>query len=193
MLHDAVSAVVRRLSGPPTFRVYGRARSEADWHAIDVYATHRRDCTSRWPLWRSTCITWSSRVIAVGWDFAALVLMEQMAEPASRDRPVVVAGGRLRDWRRRLAAGASSQPSASEVMAHECGHTAQARRMGFFYWPVGGAVTLLREGPRWWNHFENQASATGQFGGIVRGSVAAALMQLVTGNCGESDDPADFA
>ena len=119
-------------------------------------------------------------MIAVGWDFAACVLREQTRDPASRERPVVVAAGRLRDWRRRLAAGASSHPSASEVLAHECGHTGQARRMGFVYWPVGGAVTLFREGPHWWNHFENQASATGQFGGIVSGSVNEALMRLVS-------------
>jgi hypothetical protein len=179
MLHDAVSAVLRRLSGPPCFRVYGRAIYEPDWHVIDIYATHRRDLASRWPLWSGTCITWTAGVIAVGWDFAACVWREQMNDPASRERPVEVAGGRLRDWRRRLAAGASSQPSASEVLAHECGHTAQARRLGVVYWPLGGAVTLFREGPHWWNHFENQASATGQFGGIVSGSVCDRLTQLV--------------
>jgi hypothetical protein len=177
MLHDAVSAIVRRLSGPPCFRIYGRAGHERDWRAIDVFATHRRDFASRWPFWAGTCITWTSGVIAVGWDFAASVLREQKRDPASRERPVVVAGGRLRDWERRLAAGASRQPSASEVLAHECGHTAQARRLGFVYWPLGGAVTLFREGRHWWNRFENQASATGQFGGIVGGSVCDRLMQ----------------
>jgi hypothetical protein len=181
MPHDAVSAVLRRLGGPPCFRAYGRAAYEPDWHVIDVYATHRRDLCSRWPLWGGTCITWTASAIAVGWDFAALVLGEQRREPASRDRPVVVAGGRVGDWRRRLAAGASSQPSASEVMAHECGHTAQARRMGFWYWPLGGAVTLFREGPRRWNRFENEASETGQFGGIVNGSVSADLLRSVRG------------
>jgi hypothetical protein len=175
MLHDAVSAVFRRLTGPPCFRVYGRAAYEADWHLIDVFATRRRDRSSPWPLWRGTCITWTANVIAVGWDFAAAVLRDQAVEPASRERPVVVAGGRVNDWRRRLAAGASSQASASEVLAHECGHTGQARRMGFWYWPVGGAVTLFREGPHWWNRFENEASATGQFGGIVNGSVCERL------------------
>ena len=180
MLHDAVSAVFRRLSGPPCFRVYGRAGHEPDWHVIDIYATHRRDLTSRWPLWSGTCITWTSGVIAVGWDFAECVLREQMRDPASRERPVVVASGRLRDWRRRLEAGAPSQPSASEVLAHECGHTGQARRLGGVYWPLGGALTLFREGRHWWNHFENQASATGQFGGIVSGSVSEPLMRSVS-------------
>jgi hypothetical protein len=178
MLHDVASAVVRRLSGPPVFQVYGRGLREADWHVLDVYASHRRDRAGRLPLWRGTCITWTSRVIAVGWDFAAMLLAEQAREPASRDRPVVVAGGRLRDWRPRVAAGASSQPSASEVLAHEIGHTAQARRMGLVYWPLGGAVTLFREGPHWWNHFENQASETGLFGGIVNGSVNTQLLRL---------------
>jgi hypothetical protein len=177
MFHELMTAAFRRWSGPPAFRAYGRAGYEADWHVIDVFATHRRDLTSRWPLWGGTCIAWSAHVVAVGWDFAEMVVREQAREPASRDRPVVVAGGRLRDWRPRCAAGASSQPSASEVLAHEFGHTGQVRRMGALYWPLVGAVTLFREGPHWWNYFENQASATGQFGGIVSGSVAGALLR----------------
>jgi hypothetical protein len=36
-------------------------------------------------------------------------------------------------------------------------------------------LTLFREGPRWYNFFENQASEAGQFGGIVNGSVAPEL------------------
>jgi hypothetical protein len=177
MLHDAVSAAFRRIGGAPCFRIYGRGSPERDWHLIDVYATRRRDLTSRWPLWAGTCITWTSGVIAVGWDFAALVVREQVNEPATRERPVAVAGGRLRDWRRRVAVGASSQPSASEVLAHECGHTGQARRLGLLYWPLGGTVTLFREGDHWWNQFENEASASGQFGGIVKGSVCERLMR----------------
>lgn len=90
-----------------------------------------------------------------------------------------MAGGRLRDWQRRVAAGASSQASASEVLAHECGHTAQARRLGMFYWPIGGTLTLFREGTHWWNHFENQASAEGLFGGIVSGSVSEPLVEYL--------------
>ena len=43
--------------------------------------------------------------------------------------------------------------------------------------PVGGAFTLFREGPHWYNHFENRASELGQFGGIVDGSVCEELMQ----------------
>ncbi|MFO0807306.1 MAG: hypothetical protein U0746_01645 [Gemmataceae bacterium] len=177
MLHETVTAAFRRWSGPPAFRAYGRSETEVGWHVIDVFATYRRDCSSRWPLMSGTCICWSANVVAVGWDFAEMVLREQAREPASQTRPVVVAGGRLRDWRRRCAAGASSQPSASEVLAHEFGHTGQVRRMGWLYWPVGGAVTLFREGPRWWNRFENQASATGQFGGIVTGSIHCELIR----------------
>jgi hypothetical protein len=165
MLHDAVSGLFRRF-GRPCFRIHGRASYEPDWHVIDVYATRRRDVSGRWPLWRGTCITWSAGAIAVGRDFAAAVLREQTTEPASRDRPVVVAGGRLR-----LAREGWGPPSASEVLAHECGHTGQARRMGMWYWPVVGTFTLFREGDRWWNRFENEASATGRFGGIVSGSV----------------------
>jgi hypothetical protein len=137
---------------------------------------------SRWPLWRATCITWTDEVIAVGWDFAEAVLREQTAAPASRERPVEVAGGRLCDAQRRQAAGGSSFPGASEVLAHECGHTRQMRRLGLAYWPVVGAVTLFREGPHWWNHFENQASETGLFGGIVNGSVCPQLRSKTFNN-----------
>jgi hypothetical protein len=44
--------------------------------------------------------------------------------------------------------------------------------MGVAYLPIVGAVTLFREGPHFWNHFENQASELGQFGGIVNGSLS---------------------
>jgi hypothetical protein len=166
------------LGGTPCFRVYGKGRPESQWRVVAVYATRRRDADSRWPwpFFRGTCITWTSRVIAVGWDFAETVLREQAADPASRERPVEVAGGRLRDWRRRAVAGASSQCSASEIMAHEIGHTYQVRWLREAYWIVG-LTTLLREGPHFWNWFENQASAQGQFGGIVNGSVCPELMR----------------
>lgn len=180
MLSKVVNSWFRWIGGVPCFQIWGKGRRELDWRVIDIYATHRRNLGSRWPLWRGTCITWSAEVIAVGWDFAARVLHEQRDQPASRQFPVEVAGGRLRDWRRRLAAGAGECPSASEVLAHECGHTAQVRRMGPLYWPVGGAVTLFREGPHFWNRFENQASAEGLFGGIVTGSVCPALQDVLT-------------
>src|SRR5262249_56940701 len=71
---------------------------------------------SRWPrpFFPGTCITWTSSAIAVGWDFALDVLREQMAEPASRERPVEVIGGRLCDLMRRQAAGGlgTAGPSA---------------------------------------------------------------------------------
>lgn len=38
-----------------------------------------------------------------------------------------------------------------------------------------------REGQRWWNHFENQASEEGLFGGIVNGSVCPEMMARVLG------------
>lgn len=171
MLNEIVTALIRAASGRPCFRIHGRAAGEVDWRTIDIFATHRRDFESRWPLWRGACITWTSQVIAVGWDFARTIVEEQSREPVSREHPLSVFGGRLNDWRPRVKAGASSQPSASEILAHECGHTGQAHRWGGLYWPVGGAFTLFREGPHWWNRFENQASETGQFGGIVNGSV----------------------
>jgi hypothetical protein len=166
------------LGGVPCFRVYGKARPEPDWRVISVFATHRRDMDSRWPgpFWRGTCITWTASVIAVGWDFAESILQEQAAFPASRERPVEVGGGRLRDPSRRGAAHAPAMPTTSEILAHECGHTWQALRLGLAYWPVGGAVTLFREGNSRWNHFENQASELGQFGGILNGSVCPQLM-----------------
>jgi hypothetical protein len=163
MLHDAVSAVLRRIGGRPCFRILGRASYEPAWHSIDVFAVRRRDFTRGWPFLRGTCITWTANLIAVGRDFAEKIVREQTSHPAPRDQPVMVRGGRLRTGRR----GEYGPPTASEILAHECGHTGQARRMGFWYWPIGATFTLFREGERWWNRFENEASATGQFGGIV--------------------------
>ncbi len=179
MFNRVTTTILRRLGGPPSFRIYGKTRRESDWHVIGVHATHRRDSASRWPryLFRGTCITWTAEVIAVGWDFAEDVLREQVSEPASRERPVEVAAGRIRGPLRRAETGASPFATASEVLAHECGHTGQMLRMGLLYWPIGGALTLFREGPHWWNRFENQASEEGQFGGIVNGSVCVKLMQ----------------
>jgi hypothetical protein len=91
-----------------------------------------------------------------------------------------VVAGRLGDGLRRADAGGSPFPSAAEVLAHECGHTWQARRLGWAYWPVGAAVTLFREGLFWWNHFDYQASELGQFGGVVNGSVHPELMSRIT-------------
>ena len=179
IFNRVTTTALRWLGGPPCFQVYGKSRREDAWRIVGVYATHRRDMSTRWPafMWRGTCITWTAEIIAVGWDFAEEVLREQVGEPASRERPVEVAAGRIRDHLRRADAGASPFASSSEVLAHECGHTWQVLRMGLLYWPVGGAVTLFREGPHWWNRFENQASELGQFGGIVNGSVCAELMQ----------------
>jgi hypothetical protein len=183
MLNELLTRWSRYLGGTPCFRVYGKARREPAWRIIDVFATHRRDADSRWPrpFWPGTCITWTPAVIVVGWDFAGGVLREQVETPASREHPVEVAGGRIGDPSRRAAAGAPSHPRASEVLAHEIGHTGQALRLRAAYLPVVGAMTLFREGPHWWNHFENQASADGQFGGVVNGSVCAELMARCDG------------
>lgn len=170
MLHNLFSRWLRLLAGRPCFRIYGKSKAETDWRVIDVVATHRRDRLSRLPLWSGCCITWSNAVIAVGWDFAERVLAEQAAAPASRDKPVEVQGGRIRSSDRAVPV------LASEVLAHECGHTWQARRLGALYWLVGGTFTLFREGRHLWNGFENQASEMGQFGGIVNGSVCPELM-----------------
>jgi hypothetical protein len=179
MLDWLLTHALRWLGGTPCFRIYGKARREADWRVIDVYATRRRNLESRWLLSGGTCITWTSQVIAVGWDFASVVWWEQRARPASRGHPVEVAGGRLHHVERRRAAGAPSFRTASEVLAHECGHTWQARRLDPLYLPLVGAVTLFRERPHFWNHYENQASEEGQFGGLVNGSVSPELLKLV--------------
>jgi hypothetical protein len=181
MFNQLATRALRGLGGPPCFQIYGKARCERDWRVIGIHATHRRDSNSRWPafLFRGTCITWTAEIIAVGWDSAEDVLREQVNEPASRQHPVEVGGGRIRDHHRRAAAGASPFAGASEILAHECGHTWQMLRLGLLYWPVGGAVTLFREGPHWWNCFENQDSELGQFGGIVKGSVIPELMSKI--------------
>src|SRR3954471_10160667 len=117
MFFNPLATSLIRLTGRRAFRIYGRDRREKDWRVIDVFATRRRDRDSRWPapFFRGTCITLTSSAISVGSDFAEDVLREQMGEPASRERPVEVIGGRLRDLDRRLAAGGEPWPSASEV------------------------------------------------------------------------------
>jgi len=167
MLSELADDWMRWVGGKPAFRIHGKARRERHWRVIAVYATHRRSHDSPWPrpFWRGTCITWTHAVIAVGMDFAEFVLREQAALPSSRAHPLGVAGGRLR------GIGRLHGPTACEILAHECGHTWQALRLGWAYWPAGALLTLCREGPNWWNRFENEASEQGQFGGIVNGSV----------------------
>jgi hypothetical protein len=180
MFQSLATGWLRWIGGRPAFRVYGKARRERDWRVLDVFASRRRNLDSRWPafLWRGTSIAWTSSVIAVGWDLAEELVREQAAAPASRAQPLEVAGGRLRDLPRRREAGGPVFAGAGEVLAHEIGHTWQARRLSLAYWPVGAAVTLFREGPHWWNHFENQASEQGLFGGLVPGSVCPRLAAL---------------
>jgi hypothetical protein len=183
MFNSPATACFRRLGGRPAFRIYVKARPETDWRVIDVFASHRRSQDSRWPrlFWRGTCITWTAAVIEVGWDFAEEVPREQVRGPASREHPVAVIGGRIRNEQRRRAAGGSVFVRASEILADECGHTWQMLRLGAAYWPLVGAVTLFREGPHWWNHFENQASELGLVGGIVNGSVSLRLQEWLPG------------
>jgi hypothetical protein len=180
MVDEWLTDWLRWTGGSPCFMIHARARCERAWRTVCVYATARRNRDSPLPLWRATCVTWTSQVIAVGWDFAQGILREQIDAPASRQRPVEVAGGRLRNWRRRVKAGAGETPSLSEILAHECGHTWQALRIGPAYLALVGSVTLFHEGPHPWNYFENEASALGQFGGIVNGSVCAELMSRPT-------------
>ncbi len=179
MLNELVTEWLRWWGGRPSFRIFGKARQESKWRIIDVYATPARNLNSRCPLWRGTCTAWSAEVIAVGWDFAERVVREQAVTPASTQNPVKVAGGRIRDRDARRAAGGPPRASASEALAHECGHTWQALRLRCFYLPLVGSVTLFREGPYPWNFFENEASEQGLFGGILQGSVCLELMKTL--------------
>jgi hypothetical protein len=175
MFNDFASTWFRWIGGAPCFRVWAKARCEKRWRAVDVFATARRNVESPWPprLWPGVCITWTAEIIAVGWDFAEGVYRAQREAPASRDFPVTVETGRLHGPARR------TPPAACEVLAHECGHTWQATRMGVYYWAVGATFTQFREGPHVWNRFENEASEQGMFGGFVSNSVSKELLRRV--------------
>lgn len=179
MVDELLTEWLSWLGGEPCFLIHGKGRRERRWRIIRVYAVTRRNLDSRWPFFRAACITWTSEVIAVGWDFAASVVAEQRHFPASRRHPVAVLAGRLSDVARRREAGVPEHPSASEILAHEVGHTWQALRLGPSYLPLVGAVTWFREGPHPWNHFENEASEEGLFGGLVNGSVCARLQEYL--------------
>jgi hypothetical protein len=174
---ELLNPLLHWLGGTPCFRVYARGRREQSWRIVAVYASQRRNVESRFPVLRGALTTWAEDVIAIGWDFALELLDEQFDEPASPWHPVAVAAGRLNDPVRRQAAGADGSPTCSEIMAHECGHTWQAARLGAVYLPLVGSVTFFREGPHSWNRFENEASEEGLFGGIVNRSVCAELMR----------------
>ena len=70
MFDAALSSLLKRIGARPCLRVYGKARHESDWRVIDVAASPRRNFRSRWPLMRGACITLTSSLIVVGWDFA---------------------------------------------------------------------------------------------------------------------------
>lgn len=175
MIDTIVSECFACFGGQPCCEIYGKSRREADWRRIRVYASQRHDMTSRWPLVSGSCVTWSSQVILIGWDFARALLQEQIREPASRQFPVEVCGGRLKDQERRAQAQGPSYPSYSEIMAHECGHTWQALWLGPSYLALVGSVTMFQEGPKPWNRFENEASEQGLFGGLVAASLCPRL------------------
>lgn len=183
MFNSLTTAWFRLIGGTPCFHVYGKGCHEKNWRIIRVFATSRRNSNSRWPapFWRGTLITWTDSVIAMGWDAAADLLREQRENPASRDHPVTVPGGRLNPVHRPKDVDCSF-PAMSEIIAHECGHTWQARWLNLFYLPTGMLFTLFREGNRWWNRFENQASEQGMFGGIVDGTVHPRLVSCLSSN-----------
>jgi hypothetical protein len=175
MVDDVLSICLHWLSGEPCFQIYGKGKREREWRIVRVYASHRHDQDSRWPLMRGCCVTWTSQVLMVGWDFARWVVQEQAVSPASRRYPIEVRTGRLNDGQRRRAAGAPFVPTVGEVLAHECGHTWQSLWIGPAYLPLVGSVTFFQEGPHPWNRFENEASEQGLFGGLVNGSVCPQL------------------
>lgn len=150
-----------------SFLIWGRTRQETQWRQIRVVVTPCRNLTSGWPLLRGTCTCWSRSLIAVGEQFAQALSVQLSETRVTRDCPVAVVAGRLNDPRLRSAAGGPPEPTPAEVLAHEIGHTIQALRLGPLYLPVVGSLTLFREGPYWWNRFENEASAVGLFGGLV--------------------------
>jgi hypothetical protein len=184
MLPDVLGWLMRLTARQPAFVVYGRARGESRWRRVSVLAVARRDMTSNWPapFWPGTSIAWGSTVVAVGWDFAEALVLEQLDQPATRARPVRVVGGRLRSPTHRRAADETANPywpSYSEILAHELGHTAQARRYSLLYLPLGAVFTLFREGDSWVNWFENQASRIGEFGGIIGSTLHPRLLAAV--------------
>ena len=79
---------------------------------------------------RATCITWTAQRHRRRLGLRGERPPRACHRAASRDHPVSAAGGRLPRAAARL-------PSASEILAHECGHTGQGHRWGGIYWPIG--------------------------------------------------------
>ncbi len=175
MFAEIIDECLNFWHGKPCMEIYGKARREKAWRLIRLFATQHHDLGSRLPFFAGTCVTWTAESILVGWDFANCLFAEQCRFPCSRSKPVEVKGGRLRDSPRRRLASAPYPPSASEILAHECGHTFQALRLGPSYLPIVGSTTLFREGPNSYNRFENEASEQGMFGCHVKGSVCREL------------------
>ncbi|MFO0840800.1 MAG: hypothetical protein U0797_00155 [Gemmataceae bacterium] len=140
MLHTAVSAVSASPAGRHSAST--AAAGAKAWRILDVYAAHRRDADSHRPrkLFRGTCITWTSSVIAVGWDFAETLLQEQRLAPASRDHLVEVAGGRPSTWRRRLGLGLGRvRPPARYWRTRSATPGRASAAAGALYWSAGAA------------------------------------------------------
>lgn len=168
---------------PASFQVHGKTLKETSWRLITVQAFPWRNHEGgRFPF-RGTCTCWSPSFVAVGLDFAQQLLSDPSVWQITRERPVAVAAQSLSNFEKRRRAGASARPSHAEVLAHEIGHTLQARRYRLLYLPLVGSVTRFGEGPRWWQRFENEASAVGQFGGILADSVTSPLRQFVPSTC----------
>ena len=81
-------AMLRRLSGPPCFQIYGKAQERKPIGTSSAFMRRTAATMNNaagFSVW-GTCITWTAEVIAVGWDFAEDVLREQVSEPASHNR-----------------------------------------------------------------------------------------------------------
>ena len=166
VLHETVSNVYRSLFGPPCFQVYGKGRFKRDWHIVDVYTSRRRDCGSGWPFFSGTCITWTASVIAVGQDFAEQLLREQSTEPASQGNPVLVEGAAYTTSTADLPPLPSLFPPLRKSWLTNAA-TPPRPAVWVVFMADWCQCELFRQGPHWWNRFENEASEIGRFGGIV--------------------------
>ena len=117
MFNPLMSAWLRWLGGPPCFQVHGRPVPNRPVHRK---RPRHRAAGSGEPLAR----LWLARHLHHLDGFGGrrrLGLCGGRAarkpfRPASRDHPVQVGGGRLRDAVRREAAGVDPYPSASEIL-----------------------------------------------------------------------------
>ena len=178
MLHEEVSAAFRLLSGRPCFRIYGRATYEPSWQVIDVFAFKSPGLDEPLAAPRRDLHYLDGRRHRrwMGLRRVRIARADRGSRPRGTARWSSAAGGSVRaaaassDRRRPAKSSPTNAATPAKLVGWESGIGRSALRL-----------TLFREGDRWWNWFENEASATGQFGGIVNGTVVAELMQKLGG------------